>query len=319
MSGTGGRRHEKLLERTLIVATLLMFVVIVASAFLRLAQDGLGCADWPACYGVIAPQAPGGAAVPPLEMVMRVVHRIAAAGVGFAVIVISVLCFRGGDDRRRKWIAVALLALTVFLAVLGRATPGAVLPAVTLGNLLGGLLMLGLIWQLRLVVPGAARAPVSAWVRLGLVLLALQIALGASVSAFHAAASGATLPSCHGAWPPSGGAIEALDPMRPPPALSGAALAAEPTRAALHMAHRFSALLVLAYWGVLAIVRARAGGGAATALTAGVLLAQGVTGAAAVWLGMPLAAAVLHNALAALAVLAAVSATSLSVLAPTNS
>ncbi len=307
MSG-GGRQHENLLERTLIITTVLMYLVIVASAFLRLAQDGLGCADWPACYGAIAPQAPGGGEVPVLEMVMRVVHRIAAAGVGFAVIVIAVLCFRGGGDRRRKWLAGALLGLTVFLAVLGRATPGAVLPAVTLGNLLGGLLMLGLLWRLRLGVAGAARVPASGWVRLGLVLLALQIALGASVSAFHAAASCATLPACHGEWLPSGGTVAALDPTRPRPALAGTSLAAEPARAALHMAHRFTAVLVLGYWGVLAMVRVRAAGGAATVLTAGLLLAQGVTGAATVWLAVPLAAAVLHNALAALAVLAAVSA-----------
>jgi len=310
VSSADARQHQKLLERTLTVTTALMYVVIVASAFLRLAQDGLGCPDWPSCYAAIARQTPGGGEVPVLETVMRIVHRIAAAGVGFAVIVIAVLCFRRGSDHGRKWLAAALLVLTVFLAVLGRATPGAVLPAVTLGNLLGGLLMLGLVWQLRLAVAGAPRARASGWVRLGLVLLALQIALGASVSAFHAASSCATLPTCHGAWLPSGGAIESLDPMRPPPALSGDALAAEPARAALHMAHRFMALLVLGYWGALAIARTRAGEGGATALTAGILLAQGVAGVVIVWFALPLAGAVLHNALAALAVLAAVSAAS---------
>lgn len=303
---------DRLLDRTLVVATALMYVVIVASAFLRLTQDGLGCADWPACYGALAHDAPAGGQVPLFTIVMRVAHRIAAAGVGFAVIVIAFLCFHGGNDRRRRWLAGALLGFTVFLAVLGRATPGAVLPAVTLDNLLGGLLMLGLLWRLRLTVAGGASAQASGWARLGLVLLALQIALGASVSAFHAAASCATLPACHGAWLPSGGSLAALDPMRPPLALTGATLAAEPARAALHMAHRFTALLVLVYWGALAlvIVRTRAGRGAATVLTAGVLLAQGVTGAAAVWFALPLALAVLHNALAALAVLAAVSAAS---------
>lgn len=301
-------QHRALLERALVSTVALLCVVIVSSAFLRLAQDGLGCADWPACYGVIASQAPGGGEVPALQMVMRIVHRIAASGVGFAVIVIAVLCYRRGSDSGRKWLAGVLLVLTVFLAVLGRATPGAVLPAVTLGNLLGGLLMLGLLWHLRLRVAGGALSRASGWVSLGIALLALQIVLGASVSAFHAAASCATLPGCNDVWLPSGGSLASLDPLHPPPALSGAALAEDPSRAALHMAHRYTALLLLAYWVGLALALARVGHGArgAAALAAGVLLAQGVVGATAVWFAMPLALAVLHNAFAGLAVLAAV-------------
>lgn len=136
----GAAQHRLLLGRALVATTALIYVVIVSGAFLRLLEDGLGCPDWPACYAAPPPAA---ADSPVVARTMRVVHRVAAAGVGFGVILIALLVFRAPGHVRRKRLTAGLVALTVvFLAALGRATAGAVPPAVTLGNLLGGLLML---------------------------------------------------------------------------------------------------------------------------------------------------------------------------------
>ena len=274
----------------------LVLVVIVASAFLRLAQ---AAEAWPDAI-----------------VLVRFAHRVAAIGVGFLALAIAVVCWTA---RRREpgeaVAALALVALTVFLSVLGRATPGAELPAVTLGNLLGGMSMLGLLWWLRLAargvpalpVAGAHRTPTIVWA--GLVLIALELALGAYVSASHAQASCKTVPDCHGQWWPPGESLAVLDPRRAFEPLAGPAPVLEARRKALHMAHRFGAVLVLVYWTVLSVVmRNRHQVGAKVSAVVAVLLAAEVgLGAVVVGSGAILAA-VAHNAWAALVLLSGVRA-----------
>lgn len=304
-----------LLRRCTAAGVVLVFAVIVASAYLRLAQAGLGCADWPACYGATARLAGPGEEQSWLIHAMRLTHRIAAAGVGFVVIAIAVLCF--GAARRhfgRMLIAGALVAFTIFLALLGRATPGAQLPAVTLGNLLGGMMMLGLMEWLRLHAAAVPRVPSHGghgpWIWVGAALIAAQIALGALLSANYATPSCATFPDCHGQWWPSQAAVAMLDPWRVPEALPAAILIADPARQGLHLMHRMGAFIVLIYWMTLAAItlRNRSNGASAVALTGAVLIVQFAAGIATVLFELPLAMAVAHNALAALLVLATANA-----------
>lgn len=300
-------RGTQLLRRFATVGVVLVFAVIVASAYLRLTQSGLGCADWPACYGA-APSLAIPVAEPPwLVGVMRVAHRISAAAVGFVVIVITVVCF--GAARRnfkQRWVAGLLLGLTLFLALLGAVTPGAQLPAVTLGNLLGGMVMLGLFGWLRLEAVSPPPAPVRAvpapWTWFGLALLTVQIALGGLVSARFAALACTTFPDCNGAWWPHGATLAAFDLFNPagPPAVN------DPARSTLHMAHRYGALLVAAY---LAALATRAYTADAALQKCGVailalLLVQLALGIMVVLMSLPLALAVAHNAGAALLLLA---------------
>lgn len=291
------------LERSATWGAVLVFIVLVASAFLRLAQ---AAEAWPDAI-----------------VIVRFAHRIAAAGVGFLVLVIALVCW---SVRRRQtgeaMAAAGLVVLTIFLSVLGRATPGSELPAVTLGNLLGGMAMLGLLWWLRLAArngrlpPAVAGPDTSVFGRAGLALLVIQLALGALVSASHAAASCTTFPDCHGFWWPSDMPLAALDPRQIFEPLPGTAPGAEMQRQALHMLHRFGAVVVLAYWSFLAFgLRARRPATArASALVTLMLIAEVVLGFAVVGAGAILAA-VAHNAWAALTLLAAVRAASQSRLA----
>ena len=301
-------RATRLLHRAATVGVALTFAVIVASAWLRLAQAGLGCADWPACYGASAMDKVGPA--PLLFTIMRVTHRIAASAVGFVVIVIAAVSF--GRLRREigcTTLAGLIVALTLFLAVLGTVTPGAQLPAVTLGNLLGGMALLAAMAWLNLVTRGApcrARFAAGPAHMLGIALLALQLTLGALVSANYAGASCPSFPGCSGAWEMSGTTISLLDPWRLPAPLSGTALIGDPARAGLQMLHRFSAAAVVIWWCGLALIalRRRTRVAASASWVAAVLLTQCALGAAAVISGMPLGLAVAHNACAALTVLA---------------
>jgi heme A synthase len=236
------------------------------------------------------------------------VHRLAASAEAVLVVMIAAVCW----GVRRTWTGGALAAaviagLTVFLTLLGIVTAEAQSPAVTLGNLLGGMALLGTLWSLRLqarsALPPACSATVF-WMGSGVALLALQIALGGLVSAHHAATSCATFPACNGEWWSAGASFAPPDPV------AGGALIADPARRALHMAHRFGAAILLLYWVALTLglrSRDRAAAKGAAAVTA-MLLVQGLIGVIVVGSGAAVAAAVAHNAWAALTVLAAVSA-----------
>jgi cytochrome c oxidase assembly protein subunit 15 len=267
----------------------LVLAVIVASVYIRLSQAGPG---WSGPVGLA-----------------RIVHRLAASAEAVLVVMIVAVCW----GVRRTWAGGALTAaviagLTVFLTLLGIVTAEGQSPAVTLGNLLGGMALLGTLWSLRLQARSAALPAYSAtvfWMWAGMALLALQIALGGLVSAHHAAASCATFPACDGEWWPAGASVASPDP------IPGAALLADPARRALHMTHRFGAAILLLYWAALTLglrSRDRAAAKGAAAVTA-MLLAQGLIGVIVVGSGAAVAAAVAHNAWAALTVVVAVSAT----------
>lgn len=304
------------------IALVLVFTIIAASAYLRLDQAGLGCDDWPACYGLQL-AAPGAAViqtVPKQSLVVvsvRITHRLAAAGIGLLIATIAVICFRS----RRRWpkgmaIAAVLVALTLFLAVLGRATPGSGLPAVTLGNLLGGMAMLALLWWLRLRtaqrehVLCAGDRGLAFWAWIGLAILTLQISLGAMVSAAYAAASCTTVPDCHGIWWSADWTFAAFNPWWEVSIPAGGAWQSDPTRQALHMGHRLGALVAAGClsWLALLLLRRSAGGSVLGLTLSGLLLFQVALGIAAVHFQLGLLLVLAHNTIAALLVLAVVSA-----------
>jgi heme a synthase len=294
--------RQRLLSRAALAGTILVFIVIVTSAFLRLVQFGVGCEDWPSCYGAAEPVAGAGASpYAKFSPWMRAAHRLAAAAVGVIALVAAVAAWLRPRRRAATIVAVALLALTLFLAVLGTATPGSRLPAVTLGNVLGGMTMLALFWWLRLETSTVRRTGAPAILLagvFGLVLLALQFALGTLVSANHASAACAGFPGCNAAAPMTGRDFAAFDPWR----LAGAGEAGDAARRTLHMAHRWGGWIVLAYLGGLALWWRRRGiGGRALIATATALLcAQFALGVAVVLFDVPLAVTVSHNGLAGL-------------------
>lgn len=298
----------RLLRNLASVGVALMLVVIVSSAYLRLAQAGLSCADWPACYGRIATQAP----VTTEVRVARFAHRIAASAVGVALVALLLVATTQRPFLRRQTaIAGTALLIAIGLATLGAqfsaAAPGAPLPAVTLANLGGGFALLALLWWLRLTVlpmPVAPRAACSGmrWIAaLALLALIAQIALGGLVSAKFAALSCPTFPSCGALW--SWGALpSSLDPMQALVVGPDGAILRPPALAVLPWAHRVGALGVLALGLLVAALLFRAGGPARrlAVLLAALLATQVALGAAAVLLSAPLPIVLAHNLVAAL-------------------
>jgi cytochrome c oxidase assembly protein subunit 15 len=290
----------------------LLLIVTTASAYIRLSNSGLGCADWPQCYGRLtagSAATPGKAATESAFVLSaRLLHRIAAVAALVLVTTLAFVCFARPMWWPEGGAALALIALTVFLTVLGRWTTGSRLPAVTLGNLVGGFAMLALLWWLRLRSEngegGPPRTALVPWAGLALLALMLQIMLGGMIGAGSASASCPTVADCDGVWWPAPTPWQAFNPwLEPAPA------ALEPSSsqaAALHMAHRFGALSNLVLSGGLAVAAWSAGPrfriAAATVLL--LLLLQIALGVYSVLGGMPLAALVAHNLTAALLLLA---------------
>jgi heme a synthase len=300
-------RRLPLLRRMALLCAVLMLATISLSAFMRLSQAGLGCTDWPACYGQGQRALQQGLATPPqgghAVAAARLAHR-AVASLALVLVIMMVLATLGTRPhlRREGGLTLALLVLALALAALGVATPGARLPAVALGNLLGGFVMLALCW--RLAAAGAAgeelpAAGLGAWALAGLGLLAAQIALGALVSASYAALACSDLGDCLRQAQAAGWDGRALNPWHEP-VLAAAPMAGNPAGALPALIHRALAMLVLPALVLLGIVawrRGRRRGGAALVLLVAVQLALGVGMVAG---GLPILAVLLHNLLAAL-------------------
>lgn len=297
-------QHSALQRRLVALCAWLVIAIIGLSAFIRLSHDGLGCADWPQCYGQRLQQAhPAGVAKvvdAPAVAVARAAHRVAAvAALGVILMMIGMRLTRRPVAWREGWMECALLALALFLAVLGRYSSGARVPAVTLGNLLGGFAMLALCWRLRQRMNDTTRVPLPRALRLGavLALLALlgQIALGGLVSAGYAGLSCGPADECV-ALAARAQAAAAFNPWREPAfALASVPGPVNPDGAALHLAHRLggvlTAALVLGVGGwALRCGRVRQGRWILAALVTEVVL-----GLLMVALGLPLALTLAHN------------------------
>lgn len=294
-----------------------MIVLVSLSAYLRLAHSGIGCADWPACYGRIGEAPSVTHAVPPEDAYQSLVkenqeplawatplHRLVASVLGLLVLTIAFLSIR---NKRQRLVSFALLALTVYLAVLGIRSGSLHDPAVVMGNLAGGFCMLGLIgWM---VFSSGARPGTGTGIRwlaaVAITVLSLQILLGGLTSANFAATSCQTLPDCHGTWWPGSALGKALDLSRKHQVTnSGQAIGGE-ERLAIHKAHRLGSLIVLivSLFAALAAWRADTRYRVIATVIIFLVCAEVVLGLTAVLTSIPIGLAVAHNWLAGLLLL----------------
>lgn len=299
------------------VSIVLVFIVVILSAWLRLSGSGLGCAEWPSCYALIKTETGGAEALAAAHLVppwATLTHRLVASVLGVLVLGIAIAAWR-----RRKQpgqsilIPLAVLGLTVFLSVLGYKTPSPLLPWVTLSNLLGGMAMLALLWWLgqRSVSTETENAPrheLRPWALAGIFVVFFQIALGGWVSANFAALACTDLPGCGGyPWSDSPWR-ESFNLLRVLPATDGGAVITGDAGKIIHLVHRAGALFTLLYIGWLGWRAIRSGNryrGAGVTMLVFIVL-QIFLGIGAVAFSLPLGLVTAHNAIAALLLLSVV-------------
>ncbi|MEM9605639.1 MAG: COX15/CtaA family protein [Pseudomonadota bacterium] len=317
----------KLISRLALSGAVMAFVVIVLGAWVRLSDAGLGCPDWPGCYGhALVPLgedvAAANEAYPerPVETdkaIKEMVHRYVAALLGLVILVITWIAWKHRRAGAPLGHAVALLALVIFQGMLGMWTVTLLVkPAVVTAHLFGGLATLSLLWLLYLRTrdvpvddgdrdPQAAAARPLLWVAM-LALLG-QIFLGGWTSTNYAALSCPELPTCQGQWWPEMNFDDAFTLWRGLGVDYEFGVLPNESRVAVHISHRIgaivaSALLILAAFSVM-----RHAGAPRTAafgrMLLGVLALQLVLGVSNIVFHLPLWVATAHNGGAALLLL----------------
>ena len=288
--------------RALILATLgLAFVVVVVGAYVRLSDAGLGCPDWPLCYGQPVPGQLEGAALGKAWKEMA--HRYLAGALGILILVVSLLSWRA---RRSPGLASAIVALVVFQATLGMWTVTMLLkPAIVTAHLAGGMATLALLVWLHLEWGRHSPAPEARALRpaavTGLAVVLLQIVLGGWVSANYAALACPDLPLCLGQVVPPMDFGNAFHVLRELGYTGQGELLPREALTAIHWTHRMFALVVVAAVGWASLKALLVAGLRRLAALIGVLVVlQFVLGISNVAFGLPLALAAAHNAGAAL-------------------
>ncbi len=310
------------MKATVWVSLLLVMVLVSLSAYLRLAHSGIGCADWPACYGRIGEPPAVSQTISSENAYERIVaeasqplawatplHRLVASVLGLFIVLLMALSLKQKKDRL---ISLALLGLTVFLALLGIKSGGLHSPAVVMGNLSGGFLMLGLLgWMLFKDSGGNDQAPQQtplpgALVVTAVLILALQILLGGLTSANFAATSCQTLPDCHGAWLPGSEIWEAMDLSRHHEVTSMGQAIGGQERIDIHIAHRLGAVISTLMALTVGFMAWRVGGRLRRAggMVLALVVAEFSIGIAAIASDLPIGLAVAHNWVAGLLLLA---------------
>jgi cytochrome c oxidase assembly protein subunit 15 len=306
--------------RSFIVFTcFLAFAVIVLGAYTRLADAGLGCPDWPGCYGHLTVPESAEAVTNKAYLDQRplephkgwkeMVHRYFAGTLGLAILFIAIWSWvrRRGDPDQPVWLPSFLLLLVIFQAALGMWTVTLLLkPVVVMGHLLGGFATFSLLVLLALRVrrqhPVTGSGQWRGAAAIGLLILVAQIALGGWTSSNYAALACLDFPTCQGSWVPEMDFDEAFVMWRGLGVNYEYGVLEHPARTAIHVTHRIGALVTLLYLGWLVLALLRSGGGlrGTAVLVGGLLLLQLGLGIGNVLLHLPLGVATAHNGVAAL-------------------
>lgn len=288
--------------RVLVGAALgLAFVVIVVGGCVRLSDAGLGCPDWPTCYGHPLPSQiadPGALAKAWKEMG----HRYLAGTLGLLIFLVAALSVR---NRRSAGLALALAAVVVFQATLGMWTVTMLLrPAIVTAHLIGGMTTLALLIWLFLregaYPPAPQAAPLRALAGASLAVVAVQIVLGGWVSSNYAALACPDLPGCMGRVFPPMDFADAFHVFRELGRTGEGELLPFAALTAIHWTHRMFALVAFVVAGLtgLKVLRTPLRGFGVAVLS--LLILQVSLGVANVAFGLPLPLAAAHNAGAAL-------------------
>ena len=301
-------------RRLATVALLLALVVVSLGAYVRLSDAGLGCPDWPGCYGKLVgvpeqahelahAEARFGQSVEAPKAWKEMIHRYAAGLLGLAILALAVLAWRQ-RERRSPWLEVLLLAVVAGQAVLGMLTVTRLLkPVIVTSHLLGGMSTLALLAVLvlrdlapRRAQPTALPGGLRLLATLALLAIFIQIALGGWVSSNYAAAICADFPTCQGSWWPPMNLREGFTIWRELGMNGDGQPITFAALTGIHYVHRLMAYLVLLALGALAWRLRRSADTRGPAHWLLLLLGlQLLTGLSNVVLDWPLLAAVGHT------------------------
>jgi len=305
-------------------AFVLCAIVVVVGSWVRLTDAGLGCPDWPGCYGHLHPAQIEGDKVEAInatspdrpfdytKALNEMVHRYIASTLGLLIIAMAVVSYWNRRDpaqpRVLPWVT---LALVCFQGLLGMWTVTLLLkPLIVTLHLLGGLTTLSLLWWQSLPPERrelkAAERPVRRFAMIALAVVAVQVSLGGWTSTNYAAAACTQFPQCQDSYWPQMDFSEAFVLWRGLGIDYEGGVLDHPARVAIHYVHRIGAYVTTAVVLALVVLAWRRGQTQAVKIAASALLVaitlQVLIGMNLIWQGFPLWLGTSHNAGAALTV-----------------
>jgi cytochrome c oxidase assembly protein subunit 15 len=324
-------REVTWIRRLALLGAVLALFVVVLGGYTRLSNSGLGCPDWPGCFGHIAPTGSAehyATASDVRKAWVEMIHRYFASTLGLVIVLITAFSIRARRERGVSvGFALALLALVVFQGILGMLTVTWLLkPLIVTGHLIGGLTTFAMLLWLWLSMR-AQRQPVDGgsvltgnrlmedgsrarlWATLALAALGLQVFLGGWTSSNYAAVACPDFPKCQAQWVPEADYEDAFVLWRGLGINYAGGVLDHPARVAIHFTHRLGALLatVLLLLAAFGAMRGLGRGArwAGVAVVAALVLQLSI-GIFMVLRAFPLPLAAAHNAGAALLVAATV-------------
>ena len=319
------------IRRLALIGAVLCLGVVVLGGYTRLSDSGLGCPDWPGCFGHIAPT--GSAEHYASESDVRkawveMIHRYFASTLGLIIVAIAVLSFIARRERGVNFgLALFLVALVIFQGLLGMWTVTLLLkPLIVTGHLLGGLTTFALLLWLWLSMQACDRAVdghsvlagnrlveygarARQFAGLALAALAIQVFLGGWTSSNYAAVACPDLPQCQAQWVPDADYKDAFVLWRGLGINYAGGVLDHPARVAIHFTHRVGAVVASVLLLLAAFFAARGLGAGPRWAGIWVVAALAFQISVAVFMvlrAFPLELAAAHNAGAALLVAATV-------------
>lgn len=316
-----------LFKRLAMLGAVMALCVVVLGAYVRLTDAGLGCPDWPGCYGTLTvPESE--AAIQKAQTIYpdsivetgkawrEMLHRYLAGTLGLVVLTLFILAWKKARQYQQQikvspWLTSALLAIIMFQAALGMWTVTMLLkPVIVSAHLLGGMTTLGLLtwiahrnwgkYSSSIVQSRGSRN----LIRFALVVLLMQIFLGGWTSTNYAALACTDFPTCHGAWIPDMDFKDAFHMVRELGQSADGGNLSLASLTAIQWTHRIGAIITSIYLVFLALNSLKyAQLKSLSVLLIAVLFAQISLGIANLVLHLPLVLAVGHNLGAALLVI----------------
>ncbi len=257
-------------------ATLLAVTVVMLGAYTRLKDAGLGCPDWPGCYGQLTvPQTTQAVAkaeqafpqlkVEPQKAWPEMIHRYFAGTLGLLIftLAVSALIRKRRDRDVPILVPLFLVGMVIFQAMLGMWTvTWQLLPQVVMGHLLGGMTIAAFLWWLTLSLKTGKRYKTpNSWLKpaalIGIIIVATQIFLGGWTSANYASIICPDFPFCQGSFFPKMDFATAFNFTSPIGANYQGGILGTTARVTLQMMHRYGAIITATYITLLAMILLR--------------------------------------------------------------
>ena len=320
---------NRLFFRISLGASVLALIVIVLGAYVRLSDAGLGCPDWPGCYGQIT--APDDAeAISKARLLYpdsdihsgkawkEMVHRYFASTLGLLILIMAYLAWKHRNDERQPlFLPLFLVVLVIFQGLLGMWTVTLLLkPAIVTLHLITGLFTLSLLfwvvlrqntWIKKQISNLNSSSGLRKWSTVALIVLGIQIFLGGWTSTNYAALYCSDFPTCQGQWLPETDFKEAFTFIREIGVNYEGGVLSNEAGVTVHLMHRVGALVTLFVVGGLCLTLLFRSQSKlirqVSAVILTLLIVQVSLGIANVLLLLPIPIAVSHNAVAALLLL----------------